>query len=245
MRVVAVAAVALLAAGPAAARGFPRFGAGCARADFLSGSIVVRAEFCRARGRLGAAVVVLHGCGGFSTFDHRLVTSLPGFGISTLDVDYFGPTPPLGTKGFCNGAGAFDSAFPIWIRVAGDAAKKLRSLPGVHHVGVVGWSLGGGVAVAAASGPASSRPFQALAGFSTGSFGAASTASLLPPTILLSAGRTDAIPLAETLPLYQALRAAKVPSELYVYPRGLHNWPGRQGALGIAHAAAFLQRYLR
>jgi dienelactone hydrolase len=245
MRVLAAVAAALVLACPAAAGGFPRFGSGCSRADFSSGGAVVRAEFCRASGQGGAAVVVLHGCGGFSTFDHRLVTSLPGFGISTLDVDYFGPTPPAGTKGFCNGAGAFDSAFPIWIRVVDDAAKKLRSLRGVRHVGVVGWSLGGGVAVAAASGPPSSRPFQALAGFSTGSFGAASSAFLEPPTILLSGGRTDAIPLAETLPLYRALRAAKVPSELYVYPHGSHNWPGRQGTLGIEHAAAFLRLYLR
>jgi dienelactone hydrolase len=196
-------------------------------------------------GSSGAAVVVLHGCGGFSTFDHRLVTSLPAFGIATLDVDYFAATPPPGTKGFCNAAGAFDNAFPAWVRVTDAAAAKLRSLPGVRHVGVVGWSLGGGVAVAAAAGPKGARPFQALAGFSTGSFGAASRASLEPPTILLSAGRTDAIPLAETLPLYRALRAAKVPSELYVYPRGSHNWPGRQGTLGIEHAAAFLRRYLR
>jgi dienelactone hydrolase len=245
MRLLAVAAATLVVAGSAAAGGFPRFGAGCARTDFRSGSQIVRAEFCRAPGTRGAAVVVLHGCGGFSTFDHRLVTSLPGFGIATLDVDYFALTPPPGTQGFCNAAGAFESAFPLWVRVADDAAKKLRSLPGVRHVGVVGWSLGGGVAVAAAAGPRKSRPFQALAGFSTGSFGAASTASLEPPTILLSAGRTDAIPLVETLPLYRALRAAHVPSELYVYPRGSHNWPGRQGMLGIAHAAAFLRRYLR
>ena len=245
MRVLAVVAVALVAAHPAPAAGFPRFGGGCSRADFRSGHSVVRAEFCPAHRGPGAAVVVLHGCGGFSTFDHRLVTSLPAFGISTLDVDYFGPTPPPGTRGFCNGAGAFDSAFPVWIRVVDDAAKKLRTLPGVSHVGVVGWSLGGGVAVAAASGPPSSRPFQALAGFSTGSFGAAANASLEPPTILLSGGSTDAIPLSRTLPLYLALRAAKVPSQLYVYPHGSHSWPGRQGTLGIAHAAAFLLRYLR
>jgi dienelactone hydrolase len=244
MRVLAVVAAALVFASAAAAGGFPRFGSGCDRADFTSKRAVIRAELCKAPGGHGAAVVVLHGCGGFSTFDHRLVTSLPAFGIATLDVDYFGPTPPSGTNGFCNHPGAFDSAFPVWIRVADDAAKKLRSLPGVRHVGVVGWSLGGGVAVAAAAGPRSSRPFEALAGFSTGSFGAASNAALEPPTILLSGGRTDAIPLAETLPLYRALRAAKVPSQLYVYPRGSHNWPGRQGTLGIAHAAAFLLRYL-
>jgi hypothetical protein len=115
--IAAILGSSLLAA-PAASGGFPRFGAGCTRDDFVSGGSTVRAELCRSKAGGGRAVVVLHGCGGFSTFDHRLVTTLPAYGISTLDVDY-------------------------------------------------------------------------------------------------------------------------------VYPRGSHNWPGRQGALGIAHAAAFLKRYLR
>jgi hypothetical protein len=59
----------------------------------------VRAEFCRAGDGSGRAVIVLHGCGGFSTFDHRIVTRLPAYGISTLDVDYFGLTPRSATKG--------------------------------------------------------------------------------------------------------------------------------------------------
>ena len=104
----------------------------------------------------------------------------------------------------------------------------------------------GAVALAAAAGPEATRPFDAVAGFSTGAFGPElAEAAMLPPTILLSAGRTDAIPLSATLPLYRALRRAGVPSELYVYPRGSHDWPKRQGALGIEHAAAFLRRYLR
>jgi dienelactone hydrolase len=241
--VLAVAGAAILAS-PAAGGGFPRFGAGCARHDFASGGVTVRAELCRAGSGSGAAVVVLHGCGGFSTFDHRIVTGLPGYGISTLDVDYFGRTPPPGRKGFCNAFGGVGDAFSTWVAVARDAAAALRSVSGVRRVGVVGWSLGGGVALQAAAGPRASRPFAAVAGFSTGSFGASALASELPPTILLSGGRTDAIPLAETLPLYRALRAAHVPSELYVYPRGSHDWPGRQGALGIARAATFLRRYL-
>jgi dienelactone hydrolase len=241
--VLAVAGAAILAS-PATGGGFPRFGAGCARDDFASGGATVRAELCRARGGGGAAVVVLHGCGGFSTFDHRIVTTLPGYGISTLDVDYFGPTPPSGAKGFCNAFGKVGDVFSTWVTVARDAATALRRAPGVRRVGVVGWSLGGGVALQAAAGPRASRPFAAVAGFSTGSFGASALAPELPPTILLSGGRTDAIPLAETLPLYRALRAAHVPSELYVYPRGSHNWPGRQGALGIRRAATFLRRYL-
>jgi dienelactone hydrolase len=133
------------------------------------------------------------------------------------------------------------------VTVVRDAAAALGRAPGVDPkgIGVVGWSLGGGLALAVASTQGGGHPFHAVAGFSTGGFGVESLAASLPPTILLSGGRTDAIPLSETLPLFQALRAAHVPSALYVYPHGSHNWPGRQGTLGIEHAAAFLKRHLR
>jgi dienelactone hydrolase len=248
VRAVLLAGALLLAVStPAAAGGFPRFGAGCSRDDFTVSGSTVRAELCRAGGTNGRAVVVLHGCGGFSTFDHRIVTELPQYGVSTLDVDYFGLTPPPGNKGFCEGGGGglLGNPFPVWVRIADDAAATLRATPGIdaHGVGVVGWSLGGGVALAAAAAPG--RPFDALAGFSTGSFLDPSSVAELPPTILLSGGRTDAIPLSETLPLYDALKADHVPAALYVYPHGSHFWPREQGTLGIRHAAAFLRRYLR
>jgi dienelactone hydrolase len=241
-------AAALLCSGSWAgqAKAFPRYGSGCTRADFRSSATTVRAELCRSQSPGGRAVVVLHGCGGFSTFDYRLVTELPRYGISTLAVDFFGPTPPAGNKGFCGGGGAGGDPFPVWIQVAKDAAASLRATKGIDRagVGVVGWSLGGGVAIAAAQGPKGQRPFDAVAGFSTGGGDRGSGAVQLPPTILLSAGTTDAIPLARTLPLYRALRAAHIPSALYVYPRGSHNWPRTQGTLGIRHAAAFLRRFL-
>src|SRR5712691_11008036 len=91
--VVVVAAFAVALAPASQAGEFPRFGGGCSRADFPSSGTTVRAELCRTSSPGGRAVVVLHGCGGFSTFDHRLAAELPQYGISTLDVDYFGPTP--------------------------------------------------------------------------------------------------------------------------------------------------------
>jgi dienelactone hydrolase len=247
VRAILVAGALLLALSPgAAAGGFPRFGGDCSRDDFAVSGSTVRAELCRAQAAGGRAAVVLHGCGGFSTFDHRLVAELPRYGISTLDVDYFGLTPPPGRKGFCDARGRIGGAFSTWVRIADAAAATLRATPGVdpRGVGVVGWSLGGGVALAAASAPAGHRQFDALAGFSTGSFLDPAAVADLPPTILLSGGRTDAIPLAETLPLYRALRAAHVPSSLYVYAHGSHDWPGEQGTLGIRRAAGFLRRYL-
>src|SRR5262249_34498877 len=107
---VALAATALLLtlvpAVDAASRPFPRFHLRtCARADFTSAGTRVRAELCRATrdAKAGRAVVVLHGCGGFSTFDHRLAGALPQKGIATLYIDFFAPTPPPGRHGFCSG----------------------------------------------------------------------------------------------------------------------------------------------
>jgi dienelactone hydrolase len=242
----AAAALLALVLSPAAPSGFPRFGADCSRHDFPSGERTIRAELCSSGAAPRRAVVVLHGCGGFSTFDHRLVTDLPRFGIAALDVDYFAPTPPA-KKGFCNARSGVRSAFARWVEVAHDAGRALRrdrAAPPTG-IGIVGWSLGGAVAIVAAAAPARRRVFAAAAGFSTGGRGATrGFTALLPPTILLSAGTTDAIPVAETLPLVRALRAAHVPSSLYVYPRGSHEWPGRQGTLGIARAAAFLRAHL-
>ena len=131
----------------------------------------------------------------------------------------------------------------MWQQEAVDAAAVLRAR-GFGKVGVVGWSMGGGVALASAELP--SRPFAALAGFSTGGFGEAqATVKSLPPTILLSGGPHDAIPSSDTRALYRAIRAAGVPSSLFVYGNGSHNWPGRQGTTGIAKAAAFLRANLR
>jgi dienelactone hydrolase len=248
----ALTAAALAASGAASAssRPFPRFAEqGCARADFPVGPRTIRAELCRATvdAAAGRAVLVLHGCGGFSTFDRRLATELPRAGISTLYVDFFGLTPPPGSKGFCAGADRPPASrlrlFTIWEDVVDAAASALSRTDGVRRVGVVGWSLGGGLAVRAAA----DRPrlFQAVVGFSTGARRLDPVGLVaLPPMLLLSGGRTDAVPLAATRALFRAARAAGVATELYVYPNGSHEWPGRQGAVGIARATRFLRVHL-
>jgi dienelactone hydrolase len=236
---VAAIAAASASAGATAERPFPHFAGGCGRADFVSAGAHIRAERCGpAHGR--RAVIVLHGCGGFSTFDHEIAADLPRYGISTLYVDYFGPTPPLGDKGFCNGGGRGEDPFPIWEQVARDAARSLR--PHFARVGAVGWSLGAGVAIAAAE---NYRPFDAIASFS----GVAGHTSLdrtrnLPPTIFLSGGSHDIVPTADVRAMYAATKHEHVVTSLFVYPNGTHNWPGHQGDVGRAKAAAFLLRYL-
>ena len=171
--------------------------------------------------------------------------------MSTLYVDYFEPTPPPGSRGFCPGRtrpAAFDRrvVFSRWIEVVDDAGAALARTHGVapNRVGLVGWSLGGGLAIDAAA-LQSPRTFNAVVAFSAGSYGHTSAQlASLPPTLLLSGGRTDAVPLSSTLDLYRAARAACVKASLFVYPHGTHTWPGAQGTAGIAHAAGFLRANL-
>ena len=234
-----VAAAALTGTGTAG--GFPRFGAGCARADFTSGGTTVRAERCGpARGN--RAVIVLHGCGGFGTFDHTLAVDLPRFGIATLDVDLFARTPPPGTHGFCEGGfRAGGDPFPLWEQTAADAARSLAGR--YRHVGAVGWSLGAGVALATAE---SLHPFQAVAAFSAiASPFTLTQAAKLPPSIFLDGGKHDIVPPSNARALYAAAKRARIASALFIYPDGSHGWPGRQGAAGRRRAAEFLLRYLR
>lgn len=245
-----VAALVLASVGAAGADAapFPRMPPHCVASDYRSGGARVRAAVCLPAGRTPAPVaIVLHGCGGFDTFDHRLAVDLPRAGVATMYIDYFDPTPPPGRKGWCNGGGDGGSAqdvFAVWQREVVDAAAHLRTVPRVDasRIALVGWSLGGGVAVATAL--SDKGLFRALVGFSTGFFGAPGDLAGMPPTLLLSAGRHDAIPLAATEDLYRALRSAGDRASLYDYGDGVHSWPGAQGTAGIAVAERFLDRTL-
>jgi dienelactone hydrolase len=222
-------------------RPFPHFSAGCARADFTSAGVNIRAERCGpASGQVAA--IVLHGCGGFSTFDHQVAADLPQLGISTLYVDYFAPTPPPGKRGYCGGERGGPDPFATWEKVAVDAAASLR--PHFRHVAAIGWSLGAGVAISAAE---DHRSFDAVAAFSALAHGSVlDRARLLPPSIFLSGGSRDIVPPDNARMLYAAAQRAHVRAALYVYPNnGTHNWPGTQGQIGRARAASFLLGVLR
>ncbi len=234
-----------VAVGAAAVRPFPSLPSECARSDFASGGAAVRAALCLPAGTARVpAAVVLHGCGGFDTLDHRLAVELPRAGVGTLYVDYFGPTPPPGTTGYC-GVGA-RGAFIVWEHVVVSAAAHLRRLPRVdpRRLAVVGWSLGGFLALATSA--EHRRLFQARVAFSTGVPASAKVVAAhgTPATLLLSGGPRDAIPFSWTQHLYRVLRKAGVKVTLYDYGHGVHSWPGRQGTAGIAVAERFLRRVL-
>jgi dienelactone hydrolase len=228
----------------------PRIAASCADADFASGGRTVRARLCLPAGASSThrvpAVVVLHGCGGFGTLDQLLARQLPANGIASEYVDYFGLTPPPSRrKGFCDAHGAVARAFATWLRIARDAAQALARTPTVdpHRVGAVGWSLGGGVSLVSAE--ADRALFHTLVLFSAAAFGPdLRDVGRLPPTLVLSGGSGDVVPVSDAVALYRALRQAHVPAELRVYPHGNHQWKGAQFTAGLRWMLAFLARYL-
>jgi len=229
---------------------FPSISPLCHRADFPSRGRTVRAALCRAPGATRLpAMIVLHGCGGFGGIDEVLARYLPQHGIATLYVDYFGLTPPPGKHGFCDAGMRIGSAFPVWQRIVVDSAAALSRAPGIDpgHVGVLGWSLGGGLALATAQYGARSTPlrrsrFRVVVVLSA--YDDSSNVGALPPTLVLSGGSGDAVPVANALALYAALRRAHVPAVLHVYPHGNHFWRKRQGIAAERWTLAFLGRYL-
>jgi dienelactone hydrolase len=135
--------------------------------------------------------------------------------------------------------------FATWQREVVDGAAALRRTRRIdpQRIGVVGWSLGGGLALDTAA----QRPglFDAMVLYSAYDRGPAlQAAGELPPTLLLSAGTTDAVPVSGAIALHRALSAHHVPNQLHVWPHGRHDWPGAQGAQGLRWTTAFLHRYL-
>jgi dienelactone hydrolase len=164
-------------------------------------------------------------------------------------VDYFGLTPPPSKRGFCGAHHGIERSLAIWQRIVVDATRALKQMPGIDagRVGAVGWSLGGGLALVTGEYGAGARPlrhslFHALVVLSA--FDASGQVGALPPTLVLSGGSGDAVPVADAGALYRALRRAHVPAELHVYPHGTHNWKGRQRIAGERWTFAFLHRYL-
>jgi dienelactone hydrolase len=210
----------------------------------------VRAALCREPGSARMpAVVVLHGCGGFGGIDQILARDLPAHGIASYYVDYFGLTPPPSKRGFCGAHRGIERSFGIWQRIVVDATRALKQMPGIDagRVGAVGWSLGGGLALVtgeygAGTTPLRHSPFHALVVLSA--FDASGQVGALPPTLVLSGGSGDAVPVSAARALYRELRRAHVPAELHVYPHGTHNWKGRQRIAGERWTFAFLHRYL-
>ena len=157
------------------------------------------------------AVLVLHGRGGMRTAWSDFAESLAESGYVALLVDYYAET------GHPSGRAEIRANWPRYEAAVQRAATYVQTLPYVRKggVGVVGFSLGGFLAVSTAG---RIPDFDTVVTYyGGGTSGLGEYVSALPPVLILH-GKDDVIvSFDKGTALFEAMKAAKRPVEMAVY----------------------------
>jgi carboxymethylenebutenolidase len=190
-------------------------------------------------GGIRPAVMVLHGSGGVSDFPED-VRELANRGYITLAPHYFEST---GTSW-----ADLDSIRRhglTWGQTVLNAVECARGLPNVdpQSIGLLGFSLGGYLAVAVA---AHDRRIKCVAEF----FGGVPERFLpsieqLPPTLIVHGEDDDIVPVRHALELKQLCDEKGFYFEMELYPGAGHNFSGASMHTAIERVIAFLDQRLK
>jgi carboxymethylenebutenolidase len=194
----------------------------------------------------GPTAVLLHGRdgpdGGVGDWTYReAAAQLAGAGVRVLFPHYFDRTaahPPPVAGSDLDAVGSEVERFGLWVEAVGAAIRAAGPGP----VGVVGYSLGGYLALTAAmTGPG----VRAVAAWSAGvPTPFAGLAGRLPPALVLHGTADAVVPEAEAAALVRLLRRRGVPSEVRTYPGAGHRFGAADAADAVGRVAAFLGRHL-
>jgi acetyl esterase/lipase len=110
------------------------------------------------------------------------------------------------------------------------------------RIGMIGFSAGGGVILAAVSGPADSRPNFAAAIYAADA-GKTSPPDGAPPLFIAVAADDQSVGYQGSIDLFSAWRKANVPVELHVFQTGRHGF-GKKGG-GADHYLDRLEEWLK
>jgi acetyl esterase/lipase len=110
------------------------------------------------------------------------------------------------------------------------------------RIGMIGFSAGGAVTLAAVAGPADSRPNFAAAIYAAGA-GTTSPPEGAPPLFIAVAADDQSVGYQGSIDLFGAWRKANVPVELHVFQTGRHGF-GKKGG-GADHYLDRLEEWLR
>lgn len=190
-------------------------------------------------GGIRPAVLVLHGSGGVSDFPED-VRELANRGYITLAPHYFEST---GTSW-----ADLDSIRRhglTWGQTVLDAVECARLLPNVdsQSIGLLGFSLGGYLAIAVA---AHDRRIKCVAEF----FGGVPERFLpsiehLPPTLILHGQDDEIVPVRHALELKQLCQKKGFYFEMELYPGAGHNFSGAFMRTAIERVMVFMDQRLR
>jgi carboxymethylenebutenolidase len=214
--------------------------------SFTSGGKKIQAEvFAPASAGKHPAVMLLYGAGGLTQRGDRFRqygTRLAEHGFVAVLVHYFDTTNS-------EQAGETNSErFPLWWKAVYEGVGFAQHQAAVDksRIGILGFSLGGYVALAEAS---QDKRVKAVAEYYGGmSDDFQQRVTHMPPTLILHGDKDSVIPVSQAYDLHKFLRKLGVSSELRIYPRQEHGFDSNGDGVAAKDAwqrmLAFFDRYL-
>jgi acetyl esterase/lipase len=126
------------------------------------------------------------------------------------------------------------------VRVLRQHAAEFGIRP--DRIGMIGYSAGGAVLLAAVAGPADSRPNFAAPIYAAGA-GSVSPTEGAPPLFIAVAADDQAVGYQGSLDLFSAWRKANIPVELHVFQAGAHGFAKKGG--GADHYLDRLDEWMK
>jgi acetyl esterase/lipase len=127
------------------------------------------------------------------------------------------------------------------VRIVRQHAAEFGYKP--DRVGMIGFSAGGGVLLAAVTGPGETRPNFAAAIYAAGAGEATPPTDGAPPLFIAVAADDQAVGYQGSLDLFSAWRKANIPVELHVFQTGRHGF-GKKGG-GADHFMDRVEEWLK
>lgn len=184
------------------------------------------------------AVIGLHGSGGLHTSFGDPARMLAANGFAVFVPHYFERTE----TGWANDP-TIRREFPTWMRTVRDAITYATGQRGVDplRVGLLGFSLGGYLALSVAS---LDERVKAVVEYFGGLPEEFAGTNRMPPVLILHGEADSVVPVAEAKKLDRVLRVLEVEHEKYIYPGAGHGFSGMTMFDSAQKTLAFLQKHL-
>lgn len=127
------------------------------------------------------------------------------------------------------------------VRIVREHASEFGYKP--DRIGMIGFSAGGGVLLAAVTGPAETRPNFAMAIYAAGAGEAVPPTDGAPAMFIAVAADDQAVGYQGSLDLFSAWRKANIPVELHIFQTGRHGF-GKKGG-GADHFMDRVEEWMK
>ena len=205
---------------------------------FNSGGVAITIErFAPGGPGSRPAVILVHGSDGPGYRYRAAAQDVAAGGYNVFLVHYLNRTGQTRAS-----YGTIHQNLPVWTGTVRDAIGYVQRQPGVDRgrIGLLGVSLGGGLALAAAQQDSRVRAVVDYFGFVPRGFGS----GRLPPTLVLHGASDPIVPVSNAYDLQGILRARGVPHEVQIYPGQGHGFTGAAEADASARINGFFARHL-